>query len=95
MDSYKEFNKEIVNLEETWKQFEGHEEFKKFYIRFMYKKRLVYRVLKKFRAYKRETIPAIEAIETIIEPEEGLEIINTIRKYPRPLYSLKLNANSK
>ena len=45
MDSCKEFKKEIVNLEETWKQFEGYQEFKNFYIRFMYKKRLVCRVL--------------------------------------------------
>ena len=51
-------------------------------------------VFKKLKAYKKKA-PEIEAAETIVEPDNRIEVINTIRKELRPIYSLKLNVNFK
>ena len=56
----------------------------------MYRTRLIYRVLKKLRAYKRKTTPLVETVETILELDNGIEVINTIGKNIRPIYSLKI-----
>ena len=90
MDSYREFKKEEVKVESTWKLFEGYNGFQKLYVKYLYKKRLISRVLKEVRTYKKEITPTIEAIESIIEPKKGIEVINTIRKNPRPIYSLRI-----
>ena len=90
MDNYRAFKKEVAMVEESWKMSEGFEGFWNFYVRSLYRKRLSYRVLTKFRIYKRQATLILEAIETIIEPENSIETINTIRKNPKPLYSLKI-----
>ncbi|KAM0940317.1 hypothetical protein DsansV1_C19g0162681 [Dioscorea sansibarensis] len=82
MDSYKEFKKEVVKVKSTWKLFEGYKGFQKLYVKSLCKKRLICRVLKKFRTYKIEIPPAVEAIETIKEPEEEIEVINRISEKP-------------
>ena len=55
----------------------------------MYRIRLLCRVLKKLKAYKRKALE-IEAVETIVEPNNRIEVLNTIRKELRPIYSLKV-----
>ena len=53
--------------------------------------RLLCRVLRKLRTYKRKTTLLVEAVKTILEPDEGIEVINTIGKNIRPIYNLKIN----
>ena len=55
----------------------------------MYRTRLSCRVLKKLRAYKRD-VPMIEAVESTIEPDNRIEVVNTIKKEPKPIYSIKI-----
>ena len=96
MDSYRIFKKEVLGVESVWQVAEGFDEFKKFYIRALYKVRLACRVLHKFRTYKRPTTPILakietEAIETIVDLlENSIETINIISKNPRPNYRLKI-----
>ena len=54
----------------------------------MYRIRLLCRVLKKLKAYKRKALE-IEAAKTIVEPDNRIEVVNTIRKELRPIYNLK------
>ena len=56
----------------------------------MYRTRLICRVIKKLRTYKRKTIPLVETIETIFESDKRIEAINIIGKNIRPIYSLKI-----
>ena len=90
MDSYKGFKKEVLNVESTWKLFESYKCFKQLYIRYMYRTRLICRVTKKLRTYKRKTTPLVETIKTILEPNKRIEVINIIGKNIRPIYSLKI-----
>ena len=90
MDSNKEFKKQVLKVESTWETFKPYKGFQKLYIKFMYRTRLICRVLKRLRAYKIEPIPTMETVETIIELDEEVEVINTIRKTPKLLYSLKI-----
>ena len=90
MDSYGEFKKEVLKVDSMWELFKPYEGFQKLYIKFMYQTRLICRVLKKLRIYKRKTIPLVKAVETILEPNERIEVINTIRKYLRLIHSIKI-----
>ena len=90
MDSYKAFKKKVLNVESTWKLFESFKGFQQLYIRYMYRTRLICRVTKKLRTYKRKTIPLVETIETIFESDKRIEVINIIGKSIRPIYSLKI-----
>ena len=55
----------------------------------MYRIRLLYRVLRKLKVYKRK-VPEIEAVETIVEPDNRIEVVNTISSELRPIYSIKI-----
>ena len=79
MNDYKEFRKKTLEVATTWELFEPHKGFQKLYLKFMHRRWLICRVRKKLRAYKRK-IPIIEAVETIIEPDNRVEIVNVIRK---------------
>ena len=54
----------------------------------MYRTRLTCRVLKKLKTYKK-VVPVIEVVETIIE-EDRIEVVNTIKKESKQVYSLKI-----
>ena len=88
MDYYREFKKEVSNIDRTWKLSEKHEGFQHIYFKFMNRTRLTYRVLKKLHKYKRNR-EIIEAIETIIEDVQ-LEIVRTIKRQLNLPYSLKV-----
>ena len=45
----------------------------------MYRTKLSCRVFKNLRAYKRD-VPMIETVETTIEPDNRIEVVNTIKK---------------
>ena len=53
MNSYKKLKKEVLQVESTWETFKTYEGFKKLYNKYMYRTRLICRVLKKLRTYKR------------------------------------------
>ena len=89
MDAYREFKKEAIEVASTWKLFEPYKGFRKLYLKYMYGTRISCRALKKLRAYKRE-VPMIEAVETIVEPDDRIEAINTVKREQRPIYSLKI-----
>ena len=78
MNSYRDFKKEVLKIDSIWELFKPYERFQKLYIKFMYRTRLICRVLKKFRTYKKKT-PLVEAVQTILEPDERIEVVNTIR----------------
>ena len=87
MDYHREFKKEVVDVARTCELFNSHKTFQILYIKFTYRTRLTYRVLKKLRTYKK--VPIIEAVETIIE-EDRIEVVNTIKKELKPVYSIKI-----
>ena len=79
MDYYREFKKEVLDVDRTWELFKKQEGFQCIYSKFMTRTRLVCRVLKKLHTYKRNR-ETIEVIETIIEDDQ-LEIVNTIKRH--------------
>ena len=62
MDTYRELKKEIRHFPATWELFKPYRGFPRLYLKFMYWIRLICRVLKKLKAYKRKA-PVIEAVE--------------------------------
>ena len=38
----------------------------------------------------RRKMPTLEAVETIVELDDRIEVVNTIRKESTPIYSLKI-----
>ena len=60
----------------------------------MYRTRLSCRVSKKLRTYKRDA-PMMKTVETTIELDNRIDEVNTIKKEPKPIYSIKLNVNFK
>ena len=89
MDAYWELKKEIIHFPTTTELLKPYRGFPRLYLKFMYRTRLLCRVLKKLKAYKRKA-PEIEAVETIVEPYNRIEVVNTIRKELRPIYSIKI-----
>ena len=79
MDAYKELTKEIMHFPATWQLLKPYRGFPRLHLKFMYRIRLLCKVLKKLKAYKRKALK-MEAIETIVEPDNRIEVLNTIRK---------------
>ena len=89
MDAYRELKKEIIYFPTTWELLKPYRGFPRLYLKLMYRIRLIYRVFKKLKAYKRKALK-MEAIETIVEPDNRIEVLNTIRKELRLISSLKI-----
>ena len=87
MDYYREFKKDVAKVARSWELFNSWKTFQNLYIKFMYRTRLTCRVLKKLKTYKRVLI--VEAVETIIE-EDRIEIVSTLKKELKPVYSIKI-----
>ena len=51
-DYYREFKKEVSDVDRIWKLFEKHEGFQHIYLKFMNRIRLACRVLKNLHTYK-------------------------------------------
>ena len=62
MDAYRELRKEIIHFPATWELLKPYRGFPRLYLKLMYRIRLIYRVFKKLKAYKRKA-PIIEAVE--------------------------------
>ena len=89
MDVYRDLKKEIILFPATWELLKPYKGFPRLYLKFMYRIKLLCRVLKKLKTYKRKA-PEMEAVETIVESDNRIEVVNTIRKELRPIYSLKI-----
>ena len=89
MEAYREFKKEVIEFPSKWELIKQNKVFSKLYLKFMYRTRLICRVLMKLSAYKRQ-LPTIQAVETIVKLDEKIEVVNTIRKAQRSIYSLEI-----
>ena len=92
MGYQKELKKEMENTEQTWELFQPYKGFQHMYHKFMRKTRLVCKVFKKFHMNKEkksdEEMPK-ETMKIVIE-KDHIETINTIRKEPKQVNSLKI-----